>query len=289
MWTDMHGPLRPAALLAAALLLCACGEDGGPADTALEDEALDPVLEDLAPEDEGPICTANNDGVLERSEILFIAGASVDYTMNPPGTTVDVNLVPGTGSEGEPLWNFSEPLSDRVTLTYMDAAGHWFAPSFPGATYALPASPGSSLLGVYRITDAQITLMGSASLEEGRTLLVYDAEIPILRFPLAEGDAWVVTARVDDGLFEGNPFTSEDTYDVEVVAVGTVDLGFLTMRNSLQVRITTRQRFPGGETRISIQHVWLHECYGEIVRVRSLDGETNPQFTRAGEVRILAL
>jgi hypothetical protein len=285
MWTD----LNRAALLAAALLLAACGEDGGPVDTAQEDEASDPATEDLFEEDEGPLCTANGDGVLDRSEIIFIAGASVDYTMNPPGTTVDVNLVPATGTEGEPLWNFSEPQSERVTLTYMDAAGQWFAPDFPGADYALPASPGSSLLGIYRITDDRIALLGSASLEEGLTLLVYDAEVPILRFPLAEGDAWVMTARIEDGILEGNPFTSEDTYDVEAAALGTVDLGFLTMRNSLQVTITTRQRFPGGETRISIQHVWLHECYGEIVRVRSLDGETNPLFDRAGEVRILAL
>lgn len=289
MSTDAIRLLR-LALLAAALFLLACGEEGGPADVLVgEDEAADPAPEDLAEEDEGPPCTANNDGVLERGEIVFIAGASVDYTMNPPGTVVDVNLVPGTGSEGEPLWSFSEPLSERVTLTYMDAAGQWFAPDFPGATYALPASPGSSLLGIYRLTDDRIALMGSASLEEAATLLVYDSEVPILRFPLAEGDAWVMTARIDDGVFEGNPFTSEDTYDVEVVAVGTVDLGFLTMRNSLQVAITTRQRFPGGEARVSIQHVWLHECYGEIVRVRSLDGETNLQFTRAGEVRILAL
>jgi hypothetical protein len=289
MWIDLHAWLPRAALLAAAVLVCACGEDGGPADAAWEDEAADPAVEDLALEDEGPSCTANNDGVLDRSEILFIAGASVDYTMNPAATTVDVNLVPGTGSEGEPLWNFSEPLSERVTLTYMDAAGQWFTPEFPGATYALPASPGSSLLGIYRITDDRIALLGSASLEEGLTLLVYDNEVPILRFPLAEGDGWIMTARIEDGLFEGNPFASEDTYDVEVAALGTVDLGFLTMRNSLQVTITTRQRFPGGETRISIQHVWLHECYGEIVRVRSLDGETDPLFDRASEVRILAL
>lgn len=274
-------------LLGVLLALPRCGEDGGPADTGEEEDLAVDDIEDA--EEETPACTADNDGVLERSELVFVPGASVLYTMNPAGSTVEVNLVPGTGSEGEPLWDFSTPMSERVMLTYIDVAGRWYEADFPGATYALPASPGSNVLGIYSLTASEVSLLGSASVEEDLTLLRYDVPVPILRFPLREGDAWVLTARVEDGVLEGGPFTSEDTYDVEVSAVGTVELGYMTMRDTLQVRITTRQRFPGGTTRISIQYVWLHECYGEIVRVRSLDGETVELFSQASEVRILAL
>ncbi|MFH1438195.1 MAG: hypothetical protein ABIJ56_20970 [Pseudomonadota bacterium] len=277
-------------LLVALIARCASGEDGA---DALSDTAGDETLDaSEGPEDiteEGPACAPNNDGVLERSEIVFIPGASVLYTMNAPGSTVEVDLVPGTGSEGEPLWDFSEPMEESVTLTYNAIGDQWYAAEFPGATYALPVSPGADDVGLYRFTDSDISLMGMASEEEGLTLMKYAPAVPILRFPLEKDDQWVVTSRIDGGLLEGGPYTSEDTYEVEVIDVGTVDLGYMEMKQTLTVRITTVQRFPGGTSRASLQVVWLHECYGEIVRVRSLDGETDPEFTEASEVRILAM
>ena len=41
---------------------------------------------------------------------------------------------------------------------------------------------------------------------------------------------------------------------------------------------------------VTARITWLHlaECYGVIARVRSVDGETQPDFTRATEYRRLA-
>lgn len=40
--------------------------------------------------DAGEVCTGNNDGVITQEELPVISGATANYLVNPPGTTVSV-------------------------------------------------------------------------------------------------------------------------------------------------------------------------------------------------------
>ena len=44
---------------------------------------------DVAP-DLGPLCSGNNDGVIDHNELQFPLGVSVNYLANPSGTTATV-------------------------------------------------------------------------------------------------------------------------------------------------------------------------------------------------------
>ena len=48
-------------------------------------------------------------------------------------------------------------------------------------------------------------------------------------------------------------------------------------------------RAAGGVSVRRIQYLFFHECYGELGRMVSNQGETNPSFTTASELRRLAL
>jgi hypothetical protein len=45
--------------------------------------------------------------------------------------------------------------------------------------------------------------------------------------------------------------------------------------------------FPAGPGTRRIQYLWLTECYGEVARITSTDGEVDPNFTQAAEFRRL--
>ena len=66
-------------------------------------------------------------------------------------------------------------------------------------------------------------------------------------------------------------------------------LGVLTFRRALRLRIESTQRFPAGPGVRRIQYLWLAECYGEVARMTSRDGEVDPDFTEAVEFRRLGL
>jgi len=76
--------------------------------------------------DLSPACVGNNDGVIDRSELAFPLGLTVDYLDNPPGTTVTVNP-DGTMQPGGRQWDLTSTNGEGLKLTLEPVQGQWFA------------------------------------------------------------------------------------------------------------------------------------------------------------------
>ena len=254
-------------------------------------QSLPPDLEDAGygtPPDLQPLCTGNNDGVIQANEIVFPIGFSVRYLVNPQNTTVTVAPDGAQGPDGLE-WDLTSTMGEVHALTIESLDGKWFAQAFPNATYATVSDLATGTLGVFRATPDALELLGFASETPNETLLVYDAPVATLKFPLSLGTSWVTGARITNGTLEGRPFASTDTYQIEIDARGEAVLPFIKLPNTLRVHVQLTQTIPGGVGVTRIQHLFFHECYGEIGRMVSNPGETNPSFTTAAEFRRLAL
>lgn len=238
--------------------------------------------------DLSPTCVGNNDGRIDRDELQFPLGLTVKYLDNPNGTTVTVNPDGQMTANGR-QWDLTNTQGDAVGLTLLPVQGQWFAPSFPGATYFTVSDVGSGTLGIFKVTDNALQIMGFASSEPNKTLLVYNAPIDSVRFPVQQGDAYVTGATVVNGTLNGMPWAEQDTYQISVDATGTAVLPFLSFSNTLRVHVELTQSLAGGVAIKRIQHLFFHECYGEVGRMVSNPGETDPSFTTAAEFRRLTL
>jgi hypothetical protein len=233
-------------------------------------------------------CSGNNDGVIARSELVFPTGLAVHYLSNPPGTTVMVSP-DGTAMSGSTAWDLTSTAGEVLDFTLQPISGMWFASQFPGATYVTTADVQSGLLGVFRVTDTSLDILGFASPQPNQTLFVYDSPIQSLRFPVQLGDSWVTGGHIINGKLNGQPYAANDTYKITVDARGTAVLPYLKFDNTMRVHVEISQALPGGVTVTRIQDLFFHECYGELGRMVSNPGETNPSFTTAAEFRRLAL
>jgi hypothetical protein len=263
-----------------ALLVGACFGDNVPSGP---DDAAYGKQPDL-----GPLCSGNNDGVIARGELQFPLDLPVRYLSNPVGTTVSVDPT-GQLTPNGPAWDLTSTAGEVHELTLEPVSGKWFAASFPDATYVTTADLQSGTLGIFRVTDDALLILGFASATPNQTLLVYDAPIVSLKFPVQLGDAWVTTAHITNGTLDGKPFASSDTYRIAVDARGTATLPFLAFANTLRVHVELSQALPGGIAVTHVQHLFFHECYGEVGRMVSNPDETNAAFTTAAEFRRLAL
>ena len=238
--------------------------------------------------DLGPLCTGNNDGKIDRNELAFPTGTSVNYLSNPSGTTVTV-AVDGTQVNGVTQWDLTSTAGDVHKLTIDALAGKWFASSFTNASYATTTDLASNTLGIFRVTDDGLYILGYASETPNQTLLVYDAPILSLKFPVVLGDSWVSTAHIVNGTLNGMPYAGLDTYKISIDARGTATLPFLSFDNTMRVHVDLTQTVPGGLSVTRIQYLLFHECYGELGRMVSVVNEPNEMFSNAGEFRRLAL
>jgi hypothetical protein len=238
--------------------------------------------------DAGPMCQGNNDGVISRDEVVFAPGIAVRYRINPPGTNVAVDVNGQVRGDGTHVWDFSDAAGDLVSLQLVTTDGAWYAGDFPNAQYASRIDPRAPSLGIYHASATSLDLLGVASedMADG-TELRYDTAVPLLRFPLAPGNTWSADAMVVNGMVNHTPIASRDHYDITVDASGELNLGILTIRQALRVRVESTQMFPAGPGTRRIQYLWLTECYGEVARITSTDGEVDPNFTQAAEFRRL--
>ena len=238
--------------------------------------------------DLGPLCSGNNDGVIARNELAFPVGVSVNYLSNPSGTTTTVAPV-GTQVAGVTQWDLTSTAGDVHQLTLEALGGTWFGASFPGATYATTTDLATNTLGIFRVQNDGLYILGYASEAPNQTLLVYDAPILSLKFPVTLGDSWVATAHIVNGTLNGMPYAGLDTYKISIDARGTTELPFLSFDNTMRVHVDLTQTVPGGVSVSRIQYLFFHECYGELGRMVSVVNELNENFTNAAEFRRLAL
>ena len=236
------------------------------------------------PDGLAPACVLNGDGVIDRSELPFIAGLGGLFAVNPSGSAVDVVLAQSGG-----VWDFRAPVANetRVFDQLIAPGGTWWAADFPTATYAERMEDGQPLLGVYQATAGALELLGVVSDSPGlsQTKLTYATPINVLEFPIQVGASWTAASDVT-GTASGVLFVAHETYTFTVTERGTTETPSGNY-DSLRLRMNYTQQV-GAYLVTRVIYLHLAECYGAVARIRSVDYETSNDFTRAAEYRRLA-
>src|SRR5262249_24637744 len=151
----------------------------------------------------------------------------------------------------------------------------WYASMFPSSQFVVTA--GAGLAGVYHQDAQALWLDGTVSIAESpKTLVRYADPIPLLRFPVVDGDAYTTTAQIPDGIVSNLPFIGADRVDVDVTGSGRVDVPYVRFSPALRVR-TKVVRTPSTGTPVVTRRttIFLFECFGEVVHAESATDEPN--------------
>ncbi|MEI8257437.1 MAG: hypothetical protein WCJ30_17320, partial [Deltaproteobacteria bacterium] len=137
-------------------------------------------------------CTPDHDGIITRAEISVMVGATELFAVNTAGTTVTGVNTAGTAGTSGRVWDFSTatPQDHRVLEEVLAPAGQWWAAQYPTATYATPVDLANTTLGVYRVSDQRVELLGTVSREANRTNLAMSPAVIVVQFPVTEGATW---------------------------------------------------------------------------------------------------
>ena len=230
-----------------------------------------------------PACFGNNDGQIARDEVQFPLGIEVKYLVDDGAVTVAPS---GTDDHGTPTWDLRNVAGSTVKMRLSQPSG-WSAGSFSGAAYVTTADIPSGLMGAFSATDDALLVYGFYSPQEASTLLVYDHPIALVHFPIRLGSTSMEQGTVTNGMLNGVPVSTVDTYALSVDRSGVMLLPYLRLENVLRVRTDLTQQLTGGLMQTRIQYSFFHECFGEVARMTSLPNETNPDFQQAAELRVL--
>ena len=264
--------------------LAACGENRTPPGATPDAPGAEPAF----------TCLPDLDGALEAAELPIALGERVRYLVNPPDAPRRVDLAGQVDEAGRRRWDLrTDYAGDRVVpIGPEPLAEQWFAAEFPDADYVAPVDLDGAILGVYHLDERALWLHGVASAEPdppaGRTLLPYDAPVPLYRLPLRAGDRWTATGTIEQGTALGLAYRGMDTYAVEVVGAGRLDLPDWSFGQAWRVDQQVTSTPAVGEPVERRITSWLFECFGEVARAQSADGVTAP-FDRAVELRRLTL
>lgn len=240
-------------------------------------------------------CVPNLDGSIEAKELREAFDIPVSYLVNPAGSTRPVDLAGQVNPAGQRLWDWSAlSLDDQVaTVSATALEGKWYASSFAQGQFVVPSDLSGSLDGIYSRDDEGFYLWGIASTQEsppeGQTLLIYDQPIALFRFPLVKDKRWVSVGQARNSKVRGLPYAGKDTYEVKVEAVGELRLPDLSFEQALQVRTMVTLEPAVGQSIKRQQISYLFECFGEVARAVSADGEQESFFTEAVELRRLGI
>jgi hypothetical protein len=260
--------------------------EGGPSlpDGGLGDLAQPGPPDGFSPDALTASCPFNGDGILQRAEIPAMPGLGAYFESTPAGQTATVNLVKQSGG-----WDFSAVAASdqKVFDGLLSPNGPWWAALFPSASYAQLLDSGTGLLGVYRIEDSALRLLGAVSTTGGvgSTAVAYNPPIDVIRFPLKLGDSWSTTSTVT-GTYLGVFFDATETWAMKVDDTGSAKTQAATF-STLRLRVDFEQDYGLSITK-QIVYLFLAECYGVVTRVRSQNGETSADFTQASEYRRMA-
>ncbi|MBN4059254.1 hypothetical protein JYT22_01220 [Endomicrobium sp. AH-315-J14] len=266
------------------LLLTACGDNL----TVVERDDYEAAdIEPLS-------CVPNLDGRIDNTEIAAAIGVPVRFLVSPAGTERDIDVVGDDEGEGR-LWDMAVDYADdqQVTIVPAKVTDRWYQGSFPPDAFVTLFDPGGSIESVGRLDDEALWVLGLASTEEnppeGKTLIVYQQPVAVLRFPIEPGVSFVSKGDVSNGMIRGLPYAGMDTYEVEVDAVGQLDLPQLTFTQVHRVRQHVTVRPAVGAVTTQRRVSWFSECFAEVARIISLPGESEPDFSTAAEVWRLGL
>lgn len=273
---------------------------GGDADAAVPDGNSDETgadggadAEDAdSGEDAEPSsCVANNDGVVERSEVTFRPGLQATFRV---ARDVQVDTTGRETEEGR-VWDYTKSYegdhSEVVKLQPLE--GRWFESEFPDGDYAMKLVGDSEELGVFRATSDALLLLGLVSPEDdgATTEIKYDPPVEVLKFPLQEGETWRTETEASGTHAVWSPFVEiswDETYFNEVDAEGTLKTPYGTF-DVLRVRTRLEQDNPAGFPRGEIRtFAFVAECFSTVATIRSDRGEDEVEFEEAASIRRIA-
>lgn len=265
------------------LLLSGCADNVTPPVSIAAWDGDDPAT---------PECLPNLDGRIDADELAPGFGVPANFVVNAPGTTVELDLNGLRDASGARVWDFrGVSQSDReLQVQAQTVEGTWFESEFPGAQFTTPLDPRGVELGVYSHSDNGLFLHGFVSSDpESNTLtqMRYTEPLLLYPFPLENGDEWISVGEVVNGQFRGLPYAGRDTYSSVVADTGEVWLDSIEFTDVLQVKTLVQVQPAVGASTSRVQVSWLFECFGEVVRAASEDGETDLDFSRASEFRRL--
>lgn len=226
--------------------------------------------------DIGGTCPANQDGKIQRAEMLFTVPSAVTVTQGT-GLTLDLQ---GTQVGGKTQWDLTQAAADdKATQMKIDAVTGWATSHFKGATYqsALSANFGfftkTDLLGVFKVTPTALQLMGAASTAANHTRFTYTTPLETVRFPMAEGVSYVTQSEVKGIMEFAVPVWLQEKYTVTVLKRGTLKLYANFALDTLLVSVKQEVHNKANPLLKSKTQVYLFmaECYGVVARVISKD------------------
>ena len=255
--------LHPTIVPQLALLACLAGCGDGTPDNAL------PTAGRLV----APSCTANNDGVIDTTELVFSPGLTVPYAVQA-GTGLNVTGDPAAGTAE---WRFDQlNFGGLVEVPTLDPQDTWYADAAPEADFGLTLDlgtagtprPGHLLL---QTGEDAVSIVGVASVAQDDVLLLYDTPVPFLRFPLALGAHWGATTGVQaNSKWTGIPQDVldglNDTYAFEVVGRGRMVMDGMSLDNVLEVSMSLSRPLASGGVFSARETFFLHECLGVVAR-----------------------
>jgi hypothetical protein len=272
--------MRRLAATTTLLLLCACNANETP-----------PPTHNPYTSDAGVVltCVPNDDGQIDADEMQAVLDVAASYLISPAGETRAVDLTGSVNAGGQRVWDWSAdaPTDQILTLTATAVTGKWYAASFPTGQFTTPLDSAATLDAVYRQDSDAMYLLGYASKAAGasQTLVVYAAPVALYRFPLVVGKTWTSVGDVTNATVYGLPYAGRDTYETTVVDSGILKLPGITFTQALRVRTHVTAAPAAGASVSKWQVSFLYECFGEIARATSENGETQADFTTAAEVR----
>jgi len=236
-------------------------------------------------------CVPNLDGQIDASEVQPAIDTPISYLVSPTGAERDVSLAGVDQGDGTLRWDFGIDYADDqvATITPRSVSGKWYQSSFPPDAFVTPFDAADTVENVLRQDGEALWLIGVASTEEnppeGQTLLVYDAPVAIVRFPIESGSSFVSTGTIQNGTLRGLPYAGKDTYEVGVDGTGLVVLPSLafTQAHRVRTRITVAPAVGASTTRRQVSYFF--ECFAEVVRATSKADEPEENFTTAAELR----
>jgi hypothetical protein len=227
-----------------------------------------------------------HDGTITRANTPLEAGLRATFLITEDA---GFDTAGTTGPDGGLVWDLSQsfPGDHSVDVETEPVTDYWFASDFANATYVVPLSDTSALLGIFQATDTALLLIGVASPTNTfpQTEVTYSPGATVLSFPIAAGATWQSNSTVT-GLYDGVYSAYTESYSSSVDATGTL----LTPYGTFDVlRIsTTLTRTVGALVTVTRSFAFAADCFGPVATATSQLDVTSTEFTSESELRRLA-
>ncbi len=260
----------------------------------VDNQTPPPELEAYQP-GETPVldCVPELNGRIDADQLQASIGTPVGYRISPAGEERAVDLRGQMDGDGVRIWDWStaHATDQRLEIEASEITGKWYASEFPGGEFSTLLNPDLGWDGIYSHDQEGLHFHGYASITEnpsaGKTLVKYDEPVTLYRFPLEVGREWSSHGVVRNATIQGIPYAGEDTYETNVDAGGELWLPDLLFTDVLRVNTQVTIDPSIGAASTHRQVSFFFECFGEVARVMSQQGEEEEEFTTAVEMRRL--